>query len=140
MNPQLIFAPMGALAAITFLVLLLIPLRRIPAARKGEVAPDDFALGESANVPPNIAIVNRAYMNLLEAPVLFYVVCLMAFVGDRVTQPFLIGAWTYVALRAGHSFVHIVYNNVLHRLTFFGLSNVALITLWVMFFVLPHGG
>jgi len=135
MNPQLIFAPMGALGAITFIVLLLIPLRRIPAAANGELAPSDFALGESVNVPPRIAIVNRAYMNLLEAPILFYVVCLMAFVAARVSQPFLVTAWAYVALRAAHSLVHIAYNNVLHRLIAFGLSNVVLMAMWVMFFV-----
>ena len=35
--------------------------------------PADFRLGESANVPENIKLVNRNYMNLLELPVLFYV-------------------------------------------------------------------
>jgi hypothetical protein len=38
--------------------------------------------------------------------------------------------------------VHLSYNNVMHRLTFFALSNVALVTLWVVFIrhVLPLAG
>jgi len=41
------------------------------------------------------------------------------------------GAWTYVALRAGHSAVHLTYNNVFHRLAVYAASNVMLIVLWV---------
>jgi len=133
-DQTLIFAPMGALALLTFLVLGLIPLRRIPAVMRGRLERDDFALGESAKVPADVSIVNRGYMNLLEAPLLFYVICLMSLYANRVGQPFLVTAWIYVGLRFGHSAVHLTYNNVLHRLTLFGVSNVALMALWVMFF------
>jgi hypothetical protein len=42
-------------------------------------------------------------------------------------------AWGYVALRALHSLIHLSYNNVIHRLSFFALSNFVLMALWVVF-------
>ena len=46
---------------------------------KGAVKRGDFKYGESPNVPGWVSIPNRAYMNLLEMPVLFYVICLLLF-------------------------------------------------------------
>jgi hypothetical protein len=135
MPQELIFAPMGALALLTFLVLLLIPFRRFRAAFAGHVTTDDFRFGESAKVPGDVSIPNRNYMNLLELPMLFYVGGLMYYVAGRVDQTVLAVAWTYVALRAAHSAVHLTYNNVFHRLTLFALSNVVLGVFWVLFFV-----
>jgi hypothetical protein len=136
-NQDLIFAPMGAMAALTFAVLIMMPIQRFRAAFRGEVKPDDFKLGESPAVPDWVVLVNRNYMNLLELPTLFYPVCLMFFVTHRVSGAVLAVAWTYVALRATHSVIHLAYNNVFHRLVAFGLSNVALGVLWTLFFATP---
>ncbi|MGH6909520.1 MAG: MAPEG family protein [Phenylobacterium sp.] len=135
MPQEMIFAPMGALALLTFLVLGLIPFRRFRAAFAGEVGPDDFKFGESRRVPGHVSIPNRNYMNLLEVPMLFYVGGLMYYVAGRVDAVALAVAWTYVALRAVHSAIHVTYNNVFHRLTVFAISNVVLGVFWVLFFV-----
>ena len=129
-----IFYPMGALALLTFLVLTLIPIRRFRAGFAGRIVPDDFKFGESKNVPSDVSIPNRAYMNLLELPMLFYVLCLMLFISGRVDTMFLNLVWSYVALRAIHSLIHVTYNNVYHRLIIFSLSNVVLIVTWGLFF------
>jgi hypothetical protein len=135
MTQDLIFGPMGALALLTFIVLGFIPATRFPAVFAGKVTPDDFKLGESPRVPPNVAVTNRNYMNLLELPVLFYIGGLMYYVAGRVTETTLYVAWAYVALRALHSAIHLSYNNVLHRLVAFALSNVVLVTFWILFFI-----
>ena len=135
MPQETIFAPMGALALLTFTVLGLIPLRRFRAAFAGQVGPDDFKFGESRRVPGHVSIPNRNYMNLLELPMLFYVGGLMYYVAGKVDGVVLAVAWTYVALRAIHSVIHVTYNNVMHRLTVFALSNVVLGVFWVLFFV-----
>lgn len=135
MSQDQIFLPMGALALLTFLVLSLIPLRRFRAAFAGEVGPADFKYGESPRVPGHVSIPNRNYMNLLEMPMLFYVVCLMLRVSGRVDQAFLTLAWIYVGLRLAHSLVHCSYNNVMHRLVLFATSNFVMIAIWVLFFV-----
>ena len=79
-------------------------------------------------------------MNLLELPVLFYVGCLAFYVTDTVDAAAVVLAWSYVALRAAHSSIHLRYNNVFHRLTAFAASNVVLVALWVRWvFALPQG-
>ena len=135
MSQELIFAPLGAMALLTFIVLGFIPARRFRAVFAGRATPDDFKFGESPAVPRDVTIPNRNYMNLLELPILFYVGGLMYFVAGRLDGPALIVAWAYVALRAIHSAIHLTYNNVIHRLTAFALSNFVLLAFWVLFLV-----
>src|SRR3954467_1766633 len=115
MRQELILAPMGALALLTLLVLAVVTRRRFRAAFARQVTAADFSYGESPAVPDEVALANRNYMNLLELPVLFYVVCLLYYVTGRVEMDALTLAWGFVAARALHSLVHIGYNNVYHR-------------------------
>ena len=135
MTQASIFAPMGVLAFLTQGVLLLIPIRRFRAGAAGQVTADDFKLGESNRVPAHVALPNRAMMNLLELPLLFYVASLMFYVAGRVDGVTLALAWTYVALRALHSAIQLSYNRVMHRLIPFAASNVVLSAYWVWFFL-----
>ena len=134
MPQDAIFMPMGALALLTFLVLILIPIKRFRAGFAGKIVPDDFKYGESRNVPGDVSIPNRNYMNLLEMPVLFYVICLMLFVSGGVDRTFLYLTWGYVGLRVVHTLIHVTYNSVYHRLTVFALSNFVVIAMWALFF------
>jgi len=135
MAGTLIFWPMGALALLTFAVLGQIPRRRFAAVFRKDVTPDDFRFGESDRVSGHVAIPNRAMMNLLEVPMLFYVICLMAYASGGVTVAMVVLAWSYVALRVIHTLVHMTYNRVMHRLIPFALSNAVLIAMWAVFFV-----
>ena len=128
-----IFYPVAALVGLTFAVLLLIPYARFRSAFRGEVKAEDFRYGESANVPRPVSLPNRNLMNLLELPLLFYIVCIALYV-TRTVDAVAVGlAWTYVGLRAAHSAVHLTYNNVFHRLAVFAASNVVLAVLWIRF-------
>jgi hypothetical protein len=129
-DPLSILFPVVALATLTFAVLLLIPVRRFRAGAAGQVSFDDFRYGESARVPPEVALPNRNLMNLLELPVLFYVACLTYCVTDRVNATALALAWAYVGLRLAHSAIHVTYNRVRHRLIAYAASNVVLIMFW----------
>jgi hypothetical protein len=139
MAPETLLAPMGALAALTFLVLILIPIARFRAAFAGKVTAKDFELGESQRVPARVSLPNRNLMNLLEMPVLFYVLCLICLVTHRIDSVIVTAAWTYVGLRVLHSLVHITYNNVFHRLTVYATSNVLLSLMWVWMFWTIYG-
>lgn len=127
-----ILGPCCALAAWTFIVLLLIPFVRVRSVRRREIDANDFKFGESPAVPPSVSIPNRNYMNLLELPMLFYVVCLILFVTAGASRFAVFLAWAYVALRVVHSLIHLTYNHVLHRLSAFALSNAVLVSLWVI--------
>ena len=134
MQPAQILSPVFALAGLTFTVLLLIPIARFRAVMADQVAVDDFAFGGSGRVPQRTELPNRNYMNLLEMPVLFYVACVAFYMTNTVDRTALILAWSYVALRAVHSAIHISYNKVIHRLSVFVASNVVLVVLWLRLF------
>jgi len=133
MDQAAIFLPMCALAAWTFAVLLMVPIARFRAAAQGKVTAGDFRFGESARVPGPASLPNRNFMNLLEAPLLFYVVCLALYVTLSVDRAALALAWLYFALRVAHSLVHLTYNNVFHRLAAYSASIVVLAVLWLRF-------
>lgn len=133
MPQDAIFLPVTVLALLTFGVLLLLPIRRIGAARAGKVNPGDFRYGESSRVPGEVSLPNRNYMNLLELPLLFYVLSLALFVTKRVDPVYLWLAWSFVGLRVVHTVVHLSTNNVMHRLAAFAISNVVLLAMWVRF-------
>ena len=126
-----IFYPVAALVALTFAVGIRMYFARVGAARKRRVRVEDFRLGESPNVPADVALPNRNFMNLFEMPVLFYVACVILFVTNAVDGLALVLAWLYVASRIAHSLIHLTYNNVIHRLAAFAASNVVLLVLWV---------
>ena len=132
MTQNAIFVPMGVLAGITFFVLLFVPAARFFA--KGSPVPQDSATGD---IPGGLG--NPNFADLLEMPVLFYVVCLMAVVATRVDETMLDLAWAYVALRILHSAVHLTYDSPTHRTVLFALSNFAVLAMWVFFFISPAG-
>ena len=135
MTQDSIFWPMIVMALLTFIPLGMMPIKRIRSSLRGETAPDDYKLGESASVPADVSLPNRNYMNTLEAPLLFYVLLLALYATRRVDLVFLCLAWVYVILRSGHSIIHLTYNRVTHRVVPFAISNFALMVMWILFAV-----
>jgi hypothetical protein len=118
---------MLTLVAWTFLILVQVPLRRFRAAFAGRLEAVDFRYGESERVPPDVALPNRIFMNLVEVPPLFYALSLVFFVTGNVTPWALVLAWLYVGLRLAHSLVYLTYNRVVHRFAVFAISNLVLL-------------
>ena len=123
--------PIVAQASLTVLVLLLIPILRVSALFKGKAHITDYLFGDTENVPEMARLANRNYMNLLQIPILFYVVCLLFMITGVQSDLVVNTAWAYVGLRLLHSLIHIGYNNVNHRFFAFLLSNIALLVLWI---------
>ncbi|MBP2160955.1 MULTISPECIES: MAPEG family protein [Asticcacaulis] len=134
LEKHLILWPVAAMAALTFIVLNLMPFARVIAVRTGKARVSDFKYGEAESVPETARLINRNYMNLLELPVLFYVVCLILFADDAVTQIELILAWLFVGFRAAHTVLHLTINHVLVRLSVFALAVITLLALWIVTF------
>ena len=135
MNQAAIFLPVFALAAWTFAILLLIPYKRIKAVALKQLVADDFKLGESKNVPPSVSLPNQNYTNLLELPILFYVICLVLYVTNSVDVVAIYLAWAFVGLRMMHSVVHLTSNNILQRLMVFGMGFFVLVAMWGRAFI-----
>jgi hypothetical protein len=130
MKATSIFVPALILMLWTLLVLVQVPIRRFGAYFLGKrVVADDFKYGESANVPADVALPNRIFMNLLEVPVLFYALVLIAFVTSQVNHVTVGLAWLYVALRFAHSLIYFTYNHVVHRFAVFATSNLVIVAM-----------
>lgn len=134
LDKHLILWPMAAMAGLTFVILSLIPMFRVGDVSAGRVSVQDFKYGESENVPERTKQYNRNYMNLLELPVLFYVVALILFINDSLTPLELGLAWAFVAFRAMHSVVHLTLNRVTLRLSMFSAAVFSLMALWIVTF------
>jgi len=123
--------PMVALAGLTFIMMFILLLLRVKSVRTRKVSPRYFKLNKGGELPDNVLVVSQNYNNLLELPVLFYAVCILAIILNQSAEYFVIHAWVYVFLRYLHSYIHITYNHILHRLTIFALSCFVLISMWV---------
>ncbi|WP_424192174.1 MAPEG family protein [Ampullimonas aquatilis] len=130
MHPTTILYPIFALAGWTALALLWLAITRFTS----RLQPEDFICGESDKVPMRALIANRNYVNLLELPLLFYVVCLMLHIGSSPSDLAFYLAWAYVGLRVVHSLIYLTYNHVMHRFAAFAVSNVVLLALWMCAF------
>ncbi len=133
MKPEAIFLPMIVLALWTGFVGFLTAFRRIRAVRIGRIPASAFRLGETKEVPPDVSVGNRNLMNLLEMPLLFYVVCTSIYVTQNTAMGLVRFAWAFVALRILHSIVHLTSNHIPHRLIAFLLSNLVLLAMWIWF-------
>lgn len=105
-------------------------LRRISEIRRNRIDPQAL---ESTDRPPiKLKDVSAAdnFTNLLETPVLFYAICIILFVSNEVTQSQLLLAWSYVVLRALHSFIHVTYNKIIHRWAVYSISTICLFIMW----------
>jgi hypothetical protein len=130
---EAIFGPVSVLALWTGGVLLMTGLRRVIAVRNRRIRKGAFRYGESPEVPDDVKVWNRNLMNLLEMPILFYVVSIGFYVTRHVTPGVVTLAWVYVALRLAHSLVHLTTNRVIVRLGVFAVGNVVLVAQWIAF-------
>ena len=120
MRQEAVFAPMSVLALWTAFMMFMVGFSRIRAVRAGRVRRAAFRMGESPEVPADVTVWNRNLMNLLEMPLLFYVVSIAFYVTHQVTPKVVTLAWIYLALRLAHSLIHVTSNRILARLFLFG--------------------
>jgi hypothetical protein len=121
---------MATLALWTLNVLTFTEIQRLIAINAGRVKLEDFRYGDGANVPTDIAVGNRNYMNLLESPVLFYVAALTAMQLGRADTWMVRLAWAFVALRIAHSAIHVLNKAFIPRIVAFVASLIVLALMW----------
>jgi hypothetical protein len=127
---------MATLFLLTMVVMFVMFVFRIKAVNSRIVSPRYFKLNKGADIPDQLEALSQNFTNLLELPLLFYIICLAALILNQSIEYFTLYAWLYVALRYLHSFIHITYNHILHRLFVFAASCIVLITLWVKVVIL----
>jgi hypothetical protein len=103
---------------------------RFVAVKQREVDPRFFSLYRGYEEPEKLAACSRHVVNLFEAPVLFYVVGITAFLTEQTGSIAVSLAWAYVVLRFVHSYVHLTSNVVVVRFRLFVISMLVLTVLW----------
>jgi hypothetical protein len=133
MKPEAIFLPMMTLVALTFAIMLLMAYKRWTAGFAGRLKRGEFKVGESVDVPVDVRLPGRNFINLFEMPVLFYMLCLALYVTHSVSYTLLVLAWLYVVLRILHSLIHVSYNKIIHRFSVYASSVCVLFAMWLIF-------
>lgn len=120
-------APVVALLAWSFVVLIWLYVMRIPAMQRAKIDPNKATKADMEALPASARNVADNYNHLMEQPTLFYAACFaLQFLGQG-EQAINIGiAWTYVVLRVVHSLVQGTINLVTLRFFIFMLSSLAL--------------
>lgn len=129
-----ILYPVFALFALTVFCVFRLAYLRLRAIRVGAIDPRFFRLYRDAEEPDELRVHARHHANLFEAPVLFYVVAVIAYVTELSGTLPLVLAWAYVLLRYSHTYVHLTSNRVLLRFRLFAASWFVLIALWLVVF------
>jgi len=133
MTQTLIFYPLLAMIGITAAVWLRLYFERVGEMRARRIRPQDIATKQQSIEILHKVNASDNFSNLFEVPVLFYVLCILAFSTQMVTPFLLGGAWAFVALRGLHSLIHCTYNHVMQRFAAYLLSTLILFTMWGVF-------
>lgn len=127
---QIIF-PMCAMFLLVVIVLGIMFLGRLKAIRSGSVKMSFYRTLQGTEPTESIQAV-RHFVNLFEAPVLFYVACILGLILPIQSIAFVVLAWIYVAARTMHAFIHLGKNDVLKRMRMYALGWLVLIGMWLM--------
>src|SRR5882672_9898062 len=127
--------PVVALVVLTAIVALLMAVYRNVALIRGAVSARYFRTYTADGPAEWVERPARAYMNLLELPVLFYVACLLMLTTGRYDSVQVSLAWVFVITRYVHAFVYIGFNYVPLRFTAFLTGVLTLLVIWTRFAV-----
>jgi len=118
MNSNYIFWPVLAQVLLTLIMFFVLGMRKAKAVKAGELNRQEAALD-------NIT-------NQFEAPVLFFILCLVIYSINAVGLLAIILAWLFTLSRYVHAYVHIGSNHVPTRLRLFSIGCLVLIAMLVL--------
>jgi len=124
--------PLLAQVLLTFIVWGLLYFTRVREMKQKNIHPQALkARSQAQGLLVDSAAPANNFANLLEMPVLFYLAVLLSLL-LLVQDPVLVAlAWTFVALRTVHSFIHCTYNRVMHRFLVYFTSCMILLLMWL---------
>ncbi|NUN05518.1 MAG: MAPEG family protein [Bdellovibrio sp.] len=134
-NINLVY-PLCAMFFLTLIVMLIMFTDRVTAIKKGAMKVGYFkTYNEELKPSERVIKSTRHFANLFEAPILFYVACLLGMILPLQSVFFLALAWLYVFARAAHAVIHIGPNKLLFRMTAYGIGWLCLALMWISILV-----
>jgi hypothetical protein len=134
MSLQAVLLPLFVEVVLTFVLMLLMGVRRADSFRSGAVEAKDVALRQS-NWPPRTAQAAYSFSNQFELPVLFYVLTILEWVTRHAGIVFVILAWIFVICRLLQAYVHVTNNNYRFRSTFYSVGALVLMVMWALYII-----
>jgi hypothetical protein len=132
MSVTAVLAPVFVLVALTFAMQYWMGYLRVGAVSRGDVHTRDIALRQP-NWPVRATQVGNAYHNLLELPILFYVLVAFALITRKADLVFVAMSWIFVVLRLLHAYIFVTTNRVSRRFYMFMAASFVLLLMWVIF-------
>lgn len=129
-----IFYPLFALVMLTFVMAVATGASRLSSVRRRDIDPKYYRLMTGATPPDYVQKTGRNFANLLETPVLFYLLGALVIALDIDNVELVQHAWLYVALRLVHTIIHVSYNNPIHRFLAFVASLLTLLAMWIQLY------
>ena len=131
-----IIYPIFTLVMLTFVIIFAVGTSRLISVRKRQVNPKLYRLMSGYEAPDYVQKLTRNLSNLLEMPILFYVLGVLL-VALQIEDPAMVDlAWLFVGLRVVHTVIHITYNHTIHRFMVFVASVLTLLAMWIKFILL----
>ena len=131
-----IIYPVFSLVILTFIMAFATGTSRFISVRRKDINPKYYIFMSGDTPPDYVQKLSRNFANLLETPILFYLLAVLI-IALQIDSALMVKlAWLYVFFRLVHSVIHISYNHVLHRFTAFLLSMLTLLAMWVQLMTL----
>ena len=130
MESSSIFLPVLGQIFLTLIAYIVLLRRKATAVKQGSVDRQKTAL-DNRQWPESVVKASNNIANQFETPVLFYVLCILSYLIQAVTEWLVIIAWIYVASRYVHSYVHMTSNYVPYRMKIFALGVLILLGMLV---------
>tara|TARA_R110002153_G_scaffold87806_1_gene216791 strand:- start:1769 stop:2188 length:420 start_codon:yes stop_codon:yes gene_type:complete len=131
MNSNHILWPVLAQIFLTLIIFITLGVRKAKAVKASAVNRQQAALNNRV-WPEDVVKVSNNIANQFEAPVLFYVLCLVLYSINAADMVAIGLAWLFVLSRFAHAYVHIGSNYVPMRLRLFLLGCFVLIAMLIL--------
>lgn len=130
---QSLLGPVIALVALTAVVWLLMVIFRNIAFIRGKVSERYFQTFTVDAPAEWVERPTRAYMNLLELPILFYAASALMLITRTFDSVQVSLAWLFVFTRCAHAFIYIAFNYIPLRFVSYLMGVITLAVLWARF-------
>lgn len=128
--------PMFAMILLTTIVAVIAVSCRFNSVKSGSVSIKYYRLMQGDKIPEVITKTTRCVNNMFEVPMLFYVVSTLYIALHIESLLAIILSSIFVGLRCVQAYIHLTYNNVVHRMLAFWFGLICVLLLWVNLLVL----
>ncbi len=123
--------PMFAMVTLTFIIGVIMRLRRDKVVREG-FNWRYYKTFEGDRPPRESLQVDQHFVNLFEVPILFYVACLSSlYISESLDKVTFVFAWIYFLGRVVHARICLTNNRLLWRARVYVFSGLILYSMWI---------